>query len=163
MQMNLLLNNNTIRFEGENGETLLSALRRQHITSVKCGCSKGMCGSCTVLIDNKAVPSCLVPIESLTNRKILTLEIFALTNEYDDIMQGLKRANVKLCGFCDTGKIFAIHEILIFDENPNRNDVLRRMRTFSCTCTSVEAMTDAVFKAFDIYTERTGKSEYGRK
>ncbi len=163
IQMILNLNNNIVNIESDKDETLLSVLRNENITSVKCGCTKGMCGSCTVLINNKPVPSCLVPIGSLTNQNIVTLEHFSLTEEFDDIIQGLDKANVKLCGFCNAGKIFAIHDIINQNENPNRSDIIRRMRTFSCLCVSIESLIEAIFKAFDIRLEREGHLEYGRK
>ncbi len=163
MPTSLSINHNTIITEADKNETLLSVLRSQQITSAKCGCTKGLCGACTVLINNKPTPSCLVPIGSLTNQAVITLEEFSLTEAYDDIIQGLELANVKLCGFCNTGKIFAIHDIIDTKENPNRNSILRRMRTFTCQCTSVESLIDAIFKSFDIRLEREGQAEYGRK
>ncbi len=161
--MKIIINNSMLTANTDNDATLLSFLRSEHITSVKCGCSKGMCGACTVLIDNKPIPSCLVPMGSLRRQNVITLEHFALTEDYEDIIAGLEKANVKLCSFCKTGKIFAIHEIINSQENPNRADILRRMRTFNCLCTSVETLIDAIFKAFDIRLERKGLQEYGRK
>ncbi len=163
MQISLTINNTVTTTEADKDETLLNVLRKNNIISAKCGCTKGVCGSCTVLINDKPVPACLVPIGSITSQSIITLEQFSLTNEYEDIMQGLSQANVSLCGFCDAGKIFAIHEIINENETPTRNAILRRLRTFTCFCTNIELLIDAIFKAYDIRLERKGKVEYGRK
>ncbi len=163
MQTSLSINNTVILTDAEKDETLLSLLRNENIISAKCGCTKGICGSCTILMDDKPVPSCLIPIGLITTQRIITLEHFALTDEYEDIIQGLQKANVTLCGFCTAGKIFAIHEIINSEETPTRGDILRRMRTFTCLCTNTELLIDAVLKAYDIRLERKGKLEYGRK
>ncbi len=163
MATNIRINHRTITSDSNKNETLLSVLRSQSIISPKCGCSKGVCGACTVLIDNKPVPACLIPIGSLTTQEVITLEEFALTEEFEDILKGLDLANIKLCGFCNAGKIFAIHDIINTHENPNRIEIIRRMRTYTCQCVSIESLVDAIFKAFDIRLERKGHQEYGRK
>ncbi len=163
MQTNLQINNGIITTEASKDETLLSVLRSLHVISAKCGCLKGVCGSCTVLINDKPVPSCLIPIGALTSQSIITLEHFSLTDDYEDIIQGLEKANVALCNFCNSGKIFAIHEIINAPNTPNKAEITRRMRTFTCPCTNMELLIDAVFKAYDIRLERKGILEYGRK
>ncbi len=163
MKTSLQINNGIIATEANKDETLLSVLRSLHIISAKCGCLKGVCGSCTVLINEKPVPSCLIPIGSLTTQSIITLEHFSLTDDYEDIIQGLETANVSLCSFCNSGKIFAIHEILNSSTTPNVAEIARRMRTFTCPCTNTELLIDAVFKSYDIRLERKGILEYGRK
>ncbi len=159
----LRINNSTVSIEAKKDETLLTVLRRENITSVKCGCTKGMCGACTVLLDNKPIPSCLVPMGFLSTQHIISLEHFALTNDYEDIIQGLESAEVSLCGFCNTGKIFAIHELINNTETPNRTDIERRMRTYTCPCTNTASLISAIYNAYDIRLERHGREEYGRK
>lgn len=163
MKTNLSLNKKKLTIECDEREILFSVLRQHDIKSIKCGCKKGLCGSCSVLIDNKHVPSCIVPIASVQNKEVITIESFSLTKEYADIMTGLERANVTLCGFCNTGKIFAIHEIISTDEYPNRNDIQKKLKTFTCACSTNENLIDAIYKAYDVRYERIGKEKYGRK
>lgn len=161
--MNLLLNNKIIPIECNEKETLFSVLRQQEIKSIKCGCKKGLCGACSVLLNNKHIPSCIVPVAAIQNQNIETLESFSETKEYSDIIKGLEIAQVTLCGFCNPGKIFTIHEIISSDEYPNRNDIIRKMKTFTCACTTIESLLDAIYKAYDVRYERIGKVNYGRK
>ena len=163
MKISLILNNKTTIINCAEQETLFSVLRQQNIKSIKYGCKNGYCDSCYVLLNNKQVPSCMVPIASVQNQTVETLEGFSQSKEYEDIIKGFKLAQVSLCGYCDTGRIFAIHEILSSENYPNRNDVIKKMKNFTCGCTTIENLMDSIYKAYDVRYERIGKDKYGRK
>ncbi len=163
MKIKLTLNNKAIDIECSEEETLFSVLRNQNIKSIKYGDKKGLCEACSVLLNNKQVPASIVPIASVQNQTIITLEGFALSEEYEDIVQGLQRAQISLCGYCNTGKIFAIHDLISSENYPNRNDIITKMKNFTCACTTIETIIDAIYKAYDVRYERIGKNKYGRK
>jgi len=70
-------------------------LRRLKLFSVKCGCCQGLCASCTVLIGDRAVSSCLIPVASVRNQQIITLEYFKQTESYTDIIKGFEKASMR--------------------------------------------------------------------
>ena len=163
MKMNLLLNNKKIEIDCNEQETLFNVLRRQNIKSIKYGCKSGVCNSCYVLLNNKQVPSCMVPVASIQNQSIETLEYFSHSKEYNDIITSFEKAQISLCGHCNTGRIFAIHNIISSSVYPNRNDIINKMKNFTCGCTTIEILMGAIYKAYDIRYERIGKEKYGRK
>ncbi len=163
MLVNLNLNTKDINIDCDGDETLLIVLRKFNMVSVKNGRSDGLCGCSTVLLNDKAVPSSLIPIGSLHNQAVITLEHFSTTKEYDDIAQALQSANISLCGFCNAGKIFAIDKMISGDVTPTRSDIFRQMSSFTCTCTNIEKLFNVVLKAFDIRYERLWKDTYAKK
>ena len=83
-----MLNSSKVILDAKPSESLLEVLRRQGLLSVKEGCTKGRCGSCTVLLDDRPVPSCVIPVGIVRNASIETLEFFLLTKEGEDITAG---------------------------------------------------------------------------
>ena len=95
MKIPLLLNDKKIVIETSSPkESLLTVLRRLNYISVKCGCAKGYCGSCMILLDDKIVPSCIVPVALARECKITTLEHFSKTEDYTDITKGFAKAGI---------------------------------------------------------------------
>ncbi len=163
MLINITINGKLSTIDCNGDETLLHILRKNNLVSVKCGCSDSSCGACTVLVNNKPILSCLVPIGAVHNQIIVTLEYFSTTKEYEDVILGLQNADVNLCGFCNASKVFAINEIINTEVTPTRSDIHRQLSPFTCMCTNIEKIFDSVYKAFDIRYERTWKETYAKK
>ncbi len=134
--------------------SLLSVLRKNRLYSAKRGCERGICGSCTVLLDGRPVPSCRIPVSLAINRNVQTLESFQKTEEYQDIMKGFNRAGIKLCGFCNAGKIFAARAILLSGDRPNRSAVHAQVSHLSPCCTDEDTLINGILYAFEYHTRR---------
>jgi len=154
MNIPVVLNGNKVMLLDDADTPLLSVLRKNKLYSTKHGCEKGMCGSCTVLLDGKPVPSCKVPVSLAVNRNIQTLESFRKTEEYQDIMKGFSKAGIKLCGFCDTGKIFAARSILLSPEKPNRNTIHEEVSHLSPCCTDEDTLINGILYAVEYHMKR---------
>ena len=87
MNIPVILNGEKIFFQADSEEKLSAVLRRNGCLSVKTACAKGRCGSCTVLLNEKPVPSCRLPVALAINQKIETLECFSKSGEYTAIMK----------------------------------------------------------------------------
>jgi len=90
MRIPITINGKSVILDSDPEQNLLSALRRLKLFSVKCGCCQGLCASCTVLIGDRAVSSCLIPVASVRNQQIITLEYFKQTESYTDIIKGFE-------------------------------------------------------------------------
>lgn len=163
MRIPLIINNESLNTECESDEILLSILRNLNLSSVKCGCTKGFCGACTVLLEGKPVPSCLIPAAVARGHSIITLEHFSTTEEYNDIIKGFARVGLTLCGFCNAGKIFAANEIIEIGQRPDRNTILQRIKTFNCMCTHEELLVNGIIIASDIRQDRLWSLKYGSR
>ena len=112
MNIPVNLNGNKTIIDSEPDISLMKVLRKLSYNSVKCGCSAGLCGSCTILLDDKPVASCKIPVGIISNSDLITLDFFETFPEFKIIMQGFSLAGIKLCGYCNAGKIFCAYQIL---------------------------------------------------
>ena len=156
MKINLTINGNTKVYEIESNMKLLDLLRKEHYFSVKNCCSEGTCGSCTVLVNGKAVQSCILPAASIKDSEIETLEYFTETEDYEDIKTGFKQAGVHLCGYCNPGKIFATWELISNNSRPAKEDIIKYIKCQKCRCTENETLIKGVILCAALRRSRTG-------
>ncbi|MCR5290506.1 MAG: 2Fe-2S iron-sulfur cluster binding domain-containing protein [Treponema sp.] len=144
-------------------DTLLNVLRDLNLTSVKEGCTKGICGSCTVLLDNKPVHSCLIPSLLLKDTSIETLEHFMISENYKDIAAGFEKAGIHLCGFCNADKIFTAWDIIQRYEYPKKQDLYDEVSHITWCCTDRDTYINGIIYAMLQYKSRKGAIKNGRK
>ena len=128
---------------------LLDALRLEAgLTGTKEGCGEGECGACTVIIDGKAVLSCLVPVCQVQGSDILTIEGVA---DSDERLHPLQRFFVELggaqCGICTPGMILAAKALLDQNPSPSRAEIREGLAGCLCRCTGYQKIVDAVERA----------------
>ncbi len=147
MIITLTLNGHETNLDVKTSDTLLETLRSVNLLSVKCGCIKGKCGACTVLLNGKAVPSCLVPSPLAHNASVETLEGFEESDDYKDIMAGFESAGIKLCGFCNAGKIFAAYEFIHRKNKSEKEEITQMINSFQCPCTEPSQLANGIIYA----------------
>jgi len=154
MKIPVILNGEKQILDARPDEKLLPVLRRQGLLSVKMGCTKGKCGSCTVLLDDNPIPSCIIPVAIIKNASIETLEFFLLTKEGEDIQNGFKQAGVNLCGFCSSARYFQTYELLkkVYRPSAEELEAIRKAAFLSQV-----SVSDFVCNAVKEYTERKQK------
>lgn len=147
MKIPFVLDGEDVVLDAEPDEKLINILRDSRNFSVKCGCNTGSCGSCTVLIDGKPVPSCLVTAAAVRDCEVTTLEAFKKMDEWKDIDTGFRQNGVKLCGYCDAGKIFAVYDLIRAEIRPLKEEVISVMKQFPCKCCDTELLAGSVITA----------------
>jgi carbon-monoxide dehydrogenase small subunit len=127
------------------GESLLYVLReRLGFMGAKGACEQGECGSCTVLINNDAVCSCLVMAASAVDTEITTVEGLATTETPNDIQQAFVTEGAVQCGFCTPGLIVAVHHLLETNSSPSEIEVKEALSGNICRCTGYGRIFSAV-------------------
>ena len=124
----------------------------------KAGCCCGNCGACSVIFNGDVAKACLIPAFKLRDSEIITIEGFALTDEYQDIIRAFDEAGAGRCGFCDTGKILATELLLGKNHRPSREEILEGFSGVRCRCSDPEGLVQAVTAAFEYRRQRV----YGR-
>lgn len=110
-------------FEGDGDMPLLWYLRdHARLTGTKFGCGGGFCGACTVLVDGAAQRSCMLPVATLTNRRITTIEGLG-KNGLHPVQQAWIEEDVPQCGYCQAGQILAAVALLARTPDPTPADV----------------------------------------
>jgi len=123
--------------------TLLRFLRDNSFTEVKKGCGEGECGACTVLLDGKAVSSCLILALQADDREVITVR-----KEDDSLLEKLKETFVSQgasqCGFCMPGTIMTARWLLTENPSPNREEIREALSGNLCRCTGYQKIVDAI-------------------
>jgi xanthine dehydrogenase YagT iron-sulfur-binding subunit len=115
--------------------TLLDALREHlGLTGTKKVCDEGTCGACTVLIDGKAVYSCMTLAIACEGRSVETIESLSRDGELDPVQRAFVEADAFQCGFCTPGQVMSIVGLLRDVPHPSEDDVKRAVAGNLCRC-----------------------------
>jgi aerobic-type carbon monoxide dehydrogenase small subunit (CoxS/CutS family) len=143
--------NATLRVNGadrtlalEPRRTLLDALRHDlQLTGTKKVCDMGDCGACTVLIDGKAMYSCLLLAVDCADREITTIEGLAENGSLDPVQQAFIEADAFQCGFCTSGQIMSLRGLLNDDPSPDDAAIERAVSGNLCRCGAYQHIIEA--------------------
>jgi aerobic carbon-monoxide dehydrogenase small subunit len=139
--------------------TLVQVLREElGLTGTKIGCGEGDCGACTVLLDGRAVNSCLVLAVQAEGHEITTIEGLAEGNRLHPIQQAFVDHGAIQCGFCSPGMILTAKQLLDRNPAPSEAEVRAGIVGNLCRCTGYQKIVEAVLDAADRLT-RTGRAE----
>jgi len=126
--------------------TLLDLLRDElHLTGAKQSCDKkGQCGACTVLMNGRAVKSCLFKVAKLDGADIITVEGLGTPDNPHLIQEAFALSGAIQCGFCTPGMIMATKALLDKNNNPTTEEIKKALRGNLCRCTGYVKIIDAV-------------------
>jgi len=133
--------------EIEPGESLLSLLRRLGMKSVKSGCETGDCGACTVLVDGRAVRSCITFAAQVRGKKVTTVEGLGSVDDPHPLQEAFLETGAVQCGFCTPGMILVAYELLSKSNNPTPEEVREAISGNLCRCTGYVKIVDAILLA----------------
>ena len=132
------------------GESLLYVLReRLGLPGSKGACEQGECGSCTVIVDSKAVCSCLVMAADAVNTEILTVEGLGPNGALTDVQLAFLSEGGVQCGFCTPGFIVAVHHLLESNPSPTDDEIREALSGNICRCTGYGRILEAVRTVVD--------------
>jgi carbon-monoxide dehydrogenase small subunit len=127
------------------GESLLYVLReRLGLPGSKGACEQGECGSCTVLVDNAAVCSCLVMAATAVGTQIATVEGLNEDGSLTDVQEAFVTEGAVQCGFCTPGLVMAVHHLLDHNDSPNEQEIKEALSGNICRCTGYGRIFAAV-------------------
>ena len=144
----------TIRFKLNGRDTelvtdpnqiLLWVLRNNlGLTGTKFGCGIGFCGSCTVLIDNEPVRSCMTAVGDIAGRSVVTIEGMETDGKLHPIQQAFIDHDALQCGFCTPGMILTASGLLAKNPSPSREEIVAGLEENLCRCGAHTKIIDAV-------------------
>ncbi len=142
------LNNKEVTTEKIPSSRLLDVLREEfNLIGVKEGCGEGECGACSVLINNRIINSCLVPLGNVHNQKVLTIEGLSESKQGKLLTEAYSKEGAVQCGFCTPGMLMASHALLSSNPHPNDEEIRIGLSGNLCRCTGYNMIVKAVQRA----------------
>jgi aerobic carbon-monoxide dehydrogenase small subunit len=148
-EMTFMLNNEEVSAEVDPGWTLLYLLREVfELRGTKEGCGYGECGACTVVLDGKAVNSCILPVLEAEGRSVVTIEGLASKNgTLHQLQEAFINQGAVQCGFCTPGMIMSAHALFSENPDPTEDEVKESIEGNLCRCTGYVKIFDAIRSA----------------
>jgi len=143
----LNVNGKSVSTNADPRTPLLWVLREQlGLTGTKYGCGIAQCGACTVHIDGVATRSCQVPLNSVGNKKVVTIEALAANGKLNKIQAAWVAIDVPQCGYCQSGMVMAATALLASNPKPTDADIDAAM-TNICRCGTYQQVREAIHAA----------------
>jgi aerobic-type carbon monoxide dehydrogenase small subunit (CoxS/CutS family) len=146
--LELQVNGTRRRVEVDGERSLLSVLRDElDLTGAKYGCGEGQCGACTVLVDGRAVRSCLTQAASVEGKQVTTVEGLERNGDLHPLQEAFLAVDAMQCGYCTAGMIMSGVGLLKKTPNPTDAEILRAMEGNICRCGTYPRIVAAIRQA----------------
>ena len=152
------INGESKTFITEPDEKLLDLLRREGYKGAKFGCGQGTCGSCTVLMDGRAVYSCLLYAMQVEGHEIRTIESIGTHDNPSEFQQELIDGGAVQCGYCIPGMIMSATALMENETHFDDETVREYMDGNLCRCTGYEKIWSALRRVLDRQEAKTPKT-----
>jgi aerobic-type carbon monoxide dehydrogenase small subunit (CoxS/CutS family) len=134
-KVSFTLNGKPVSLDIDPGRMLLWTLRTDlGLTGTKYGCGQGQCGACTVLVDDRAVRSCVLPVKGVEGKKVVTIEGLSDNGKLHPLQEAFVEHDALQCGFCTPGMILTAYSLLLRNPRPTREEIVRGMDRNLCRC-----------------------------
>lgn len=144
----MTINTEKVEIAIESFWTLLDVLRKElGLTGTKNGCDVGDCGACTVILDGKAVNSCLVLGVEAHGSSIITIEGLSKDSALHPLQESFLKHGAVQCGFCTPGMIMAAKSLFDDNQTPSEQEVRFALAGNICRCTGFTKIVEAVIEA----------------
>lgn len=148
MTINVSINGTGYKLNPEPGEYLLDTLRGLGLLSVKRGCDTTSCGVCSVVVNDKLVPSCSFLTIRADGGTVLTVE--GIQEEAREIAKFITAEGVEQCGFCSPGHVMAIHMLKRELDQPTIEEIKHYLAGNMCRCSGYEGQHRAIHKMMEV-------------
>ncbi|MDO5111752.1 MAG: (2Fe-2S)-binding protein [Clostridia bacterium] len=147
-KIGLYVNEQYREAEIEESLRLVDLLRDElHLTGTKLGCGEGECGACTVLLDGKAVSSCLILACHADGGHVMTVEGLEKDGKLHPLQEAFLEFGAFQCGFCTPGMLMSAYALLLHNPDPSDEEIKLALSGNLCRCTGYQKIIDAVRKA----------------
>ena len=150
MQIQFELNGQSTELTADKGRSLLWVLRDDlGLTGTKFGCGAGLCGACTILVNDEPLRSCQFPVSYIQGKKVVTIEGLARNGALHPLQKAFVQHDAMQCGFCTPGMIVNAYGVLKQHPRPTRLQIDEGMHDNLCRCGAHVRIIDAIQTASD--------------
>lgn len=148
MKLSFRINDKDVSLEADAARRLIDILREDlGLTGTKEGCGEGECSACTVLIDGKAVHSCLTLAAQLQGKQIETIEGLDANGNLDALQAAFVEETAIQCGYCGAGMIMSAKALLLRNPDPSEQAIRAALSGNICRCSGYSQIIRAVQRA----------------
>lgn len=145
IRVSFKLNGKQVELETKPNKRLLDILREDFgLTGTKEGCSIGECGACTVIVNGRAVNSCLVLAGEVNDSEVITIEGIAQNGKLHPLQENFLKYGAVQCGFCTPGMILSAYALLKNKSNPDEEEIKEAIAGNLCRCTGYKQIIEAI-------------------
>jgi len=160
--MTLKVNGRDHQVDAEPDTPLLYVLRDDlALNAAKFGCGLGQCGACTVMVDGKAVLSCVTPMVLLEGKQVTTLEGLGTTADPAPIQRAFMDEQAAQCGYCIAGMMMRAQALLMQNANPSDGETRSELQPHLCRCGTHMRILRAIRRAAGLMNRADLSSESG--
>lgn len=143
--INFVLNGEQVEHTVDTNKTLLKMLREDFdLTGAKRGCGAGECGACTIIMDGRAVNSCLVLAVEAEGSELMTIEGLAVNRVLDPLQKSFMENGAIQCGYCTCGMVMTAKAMLEENPNPTFDEIKEGISGNLCRCTGYKKIVEAI-------------------
>jgi len=117
------------------------------LTGTKYGCGQGHCGACTILVDDEAVRSCVLPVKQVTGKELTTIEGLSRNGTLHPLQRAFMEHDALQCGFCTPGMILTAYSLLRDNPDPSDAEIIGGMDGNLCRCAAHKRIVQAIRSA----------------
>ena len=125
-----------------------------NITGTKHGCDNSTCGTCTIVVNGKAVKSCNLPVKRIEGAEVLTVEGLAKGTNLHPIQKAISESGAIQCGFCTPGIVMELYGLLEEKPEATQPEIETALNKHLCRCTGYEPIRDGALMAQKLIQER---------
>jgi aerobic-type carbon monoxide dehydrogenase small subunit (CoxS/CutS family) len=160
MNITLSINSTEVEVDVAPRMTLCDALRQKlRLTGTHAGCEHGVCGACTVIVNGRAVRSCLILAVQARGATIMTVEGLADGGDLSPLQAAFRRHHALQCGFCTPGMLTTLHALLTEEPYANEERIRDVITGNLCRCTGYIPIVEAALDAREAYQRQSDSGQ----
>jgi len=154
-KISFTLNQKAVVVEVDPEMMVLDVLREVlNLTGTKHGCDNSTCGTCTIVVNGKAVKSCNLPVKKVSGAEIITVEGLAHGTELHPVQKSISESGAVQCGFCTPGIVMELYGLLEANPDASQVELENALNKHLCRCTGYEPIRDGALMAQKLIQNR---------
>ena len=154
-KISFTINGKPATVEVDPGMMVLDVLREVlNLTGTKHGCDNSTCGTCTIVVNGKAVKSCNLLVKKIEGAEVMTVEGLAKGTELHPIQKAISESGAIQCGFCTPGIVMELYGLLEEKPDASQMEMENALNKHLCRCTGYEPIRDGALMAQKLIKER---------
>ena len=154
-KISFTMNGKPVTVETDPEMMVLDVIRELlNLTGTKHGCDNSTCGTCTIVVNGKAVKSCNLPLKKIAGAEVLTIEGLAKGTQLHPVQKAISESGAIQCGFCTPGIVMELYGLLEEKPDASKAELENALNKHLCRCTGYEPIRDGALMAQKLVQER---------